>query len=351
MELKEVAERVEKWLKKGEKNFPYKIDFFLTERCNLKCIFCNYPKIGRDRIENELTEDELKKIVNFAGKNGTKIVGILGGEPFCRKDILLKIMKLVKGYGMEGSIVTNGTLIDEEDVKKIVEMEWDLIRFSIDGLEATHDFLRGKKGCFQKILRTIETFRKFKKIYKKSSPSIQINFVLNNRNYQELPAVVELAEKLGCDFVYVLPMLELTEECKPLKIRRDEEEDVRTYLETAAEIANELGIGTNAKDLIFERNVRAENVRENILKKGGIPCFLPWYTMNIDAVGNVTPCCNLSPFPHENLRERSLEEIWFGTYFEKMREAMKTGTLPNECSRCCMPLFDENETLRKLIDV
>ena len=42
--LEETIRRIKKWFKEGKKEEPTKVDIFFTERCNLKCKFCNYSK-------------------------------------------------------------------------------------------------------------------------------------------------------------------------------------------------------------------------------------------------------------------------------------------------------------------
>jgi len=49
------------------------------------------------------------------------------------------------------------------------------------------------------------------------------------------------------NFVYVLPMIELTEEAKNLKIKENEIPEVNKFLEEAKEISKMYGIGTNLK--------------------------------------------------------------------------------------------------------
>jgi MoaA/NifB/PqqE/SkfB family radical SAM enzyme len=354
VEIEKIAERVESWFN-GRPKKPYKIDFFITERCNLNCRFCNFPLVNKIRYERELTREELLDIVDYCGKNDVGIVGILGGEPFIRKNVLLEVMEKIKEYGIAGSIVSNGTLLDKECMMDLVKIEWDLVRFSLDGIEATHDFLRNKSGSFKTLISTIEKLNEVKKKFKTKKPTIEINTVLCNKNYKELPEVIKLASSLSCNHVYILPMIEFTEYSKKLRIMKENLSEVKKYLMEAKEISAKLNLSTNIDEIIDQGLITKSNrmdevvlPKEKINDKNYIPCFLPWYTMNIDAVGNVTPCCNISSLG-ENMRNKSLEEIWFGKKFDEMRRRMLKKNLPEECSRCCLPLTDENRNLREII--
>jgi radical SAM protein with 4Fe4S-binding SPASM domain len=307
--------------------------------------------VDKRRYKQELKKRELIKIVDFCKENEVRIIGILGGEPFCRKDVLIPLMRRIKKYGIDGSIVTNGTLLDENSISEIVKMEWDLIRFSIDGTEKIHDFLRNKKGSFKLIVKAIKKFNEMKRKLKKSKPTLEINFVLFDKNYKELPKVVKLASELNCNFIYVLPMIEFTEFSKKLRIK--DAEKARDFLLKAKDVAGELSVKTNIeqviKDFLMNKAGKMEEIilpSEKLMDKTYIPCFLPWYSMSIDAIGNVMPCCNLSPVG-ENIREKSLKEIWFGKKFNEIRNKMINRNLPSECSRCCVPLVDENRILRE----
>ena len=295
-----------------------------------------------------MKDEKIIEIVEWCGRNDVKLMGILGGEPFCRKELCLNVMEKIKEYEMEGSITTNGTLLDEEDIRRIVEMQWDLMRFSVDGLEKTHDFLRGKKGCFRTVYEVMRNMKEVKEELGSCKPSMEINMVLCRSNYKEVKDVVKLASDTGCEAVLILPMIELTEECKALKIEKNEQ--VIHELKEASDLAKRFGIRTNI-DYVVETQAVYEDDKSKIIKEeseGKIPCFLPWYSMNIDAVGNVTPCCNMQPIG-DNVKEKCLEDIWFGEKFDRIRDNMGEGKLPKECARCCLPLMEENNILRRMV--
>jgi MoaA/NifB/PqqE/SkfB family radical SAM enzyme len=257
-------------------------------------------------------------------------------------------MEKVKKNGISGSIVTNGSLLEEKDVERIVRMEWDLIRFSIDGLKDTHDFLRGVKGSFEKALNVIKTFYKIKKKLRSNFPTVEVNFVLTNRNYKELAKLIEILSPYEVNFVYVLPMIELTEEAKNLKIVKDEIPEVNRFLEEAREKSKEFGVENNLEEIIEKNLYIYSNKMERVIleEKGKLPaCFLPWYTININSDGSVTPCAQWPKQDGIKLNGKSLRKIWFED-FEKMRKTIWQN-LPFWCSRCCVPLVDENKAIRE----
>ena len=346
----ETAKRIKRWIKYGEAQEPTKVDVFLTERCNLRCQFCNYASTPMGAAEHEMSDKKIMEIIEEICAMNIKIFGVLGGEPFLRKHILLEAMEKIKKHGISGSMVTNGTLINKKDVERIVKMEWDLIRFSIDGLKDTHDRLRGVKGCFDKVMSTIACFHETKRKLNSNFPTVEVNFVLTRENYKELVDLIPILANYGVKFVYVLPMIELTERSKELKITKDELPEVEEWLSMALDKGEMWNIRTNIKRIIHEKLVTRSNKMESVIlsKKRKVPCFLPWYTINITADGIATPCAQWPVSDGIRLDNMSLREAWFHG-FEMMRNRIKTRRLPEWCSRCCIPLVDENREIENIV--
>jgi len=347
MHIEEISKRIVKMLK-GKKQDPVKVDIFFTEACNLKCKFCNYSKTSLSILKKEMKDEKILKLIDEICDLKVRIFGVLGGEPFMRKKVLLESMERIKKSGIAGSLVTNGTLISTKDVERIVKMEWDLIRFSIDGLEKIHDYLRGKEGTFRRVLQTLKKFYEFKKKLKTNFPTLEINFVLTNKNYKDLVNLLKKVSKFKIHFVYVLPMIELTPESKKLKINNPEK--VNRWLEKAKIESDKLGIKTNLDEIIKKNLYLYSNQMEKIIieKNSRLPaCFLAWYTINITSDGIATPCAQ---WPKEGgvPIKKPLKEIWFND-FENFRKKMRKN-LFEWCSRCCVPLVDENKEIKRMVE-
>jgi GTP 3',8-cyclase len=81
----------------------------ITDRCNLKCIYCMPEKNLKhfDRFEI-LTADEIIRIVRIAFKHGVRKVRLTGGEPLLRDDIIPLISGIKRSGILDLSITTNG---------------------------------------------------------------------------------------------------------------------------------------------------------------------------------------------------------------------------------------------------
>ena len=83
-----------------------------------------------------------------------------------------EIVQLAQKYGFYVNMTTNGTLV-EKYWEKIVESAIDSLSFSIDGLEETHDKIRGQKGAF------VKTFKALKRIIEETNIDTSVYFVAN----------------------------------------------------------------------------------------------------------------------------------------------------------------------------
>lgn len=98
---------------------PKKINYLrlsITDRCNLRCIYCTpnckYRFIPNDEMMNF---EELAEAVNILSQKGIEFVRITGGEPLIRRnaEVLIKILRKNSAI-KEISMTTNGILLREK---------------------------------------------------------------------------------------------------------------------------------------------------------------------------------------------------------------------------------------------
>ncbi|MEM2905457.1 MAG: GTP 3',8-cyclase MoaA [Candidatus Bathyarchaeia archaeon] len=85
----------------------------LTERCNLRCVYCD--KEGLDNAEDEMSLEEVVKLADVGSRLGMSKVKLTGGEPLLRTDIVEVVRRTASlPYVSEVSMVTNGTLLADK---------------------------------------------------------------------------------------------------------------------------------------------------------------------------------------------------------------------------------------------
>jgi radical SAM protein with 4Fe4S-binding SPASM domain len=91
----------------------------VTMKCNKSCEFC-FNKLSDQNNSNDLSTNQIKSLINKIHEAGVKTVRFTGGEPLLRKD-LFELMQYAHSKGLNVWMNTNGTLITNENAKKINE--------------------------------------------------------------------------------------------------------------------------------------------------------------------------------------------------------------------------------------
>jgi MoaA/NifB/PqqE/SkfB family radical SAM enzyme len=243
----EKIRKLSQW-SKGNKIAPLLLDINPTDKCNLKCLSCwqRLEKFKKIDSSHEVIENKLISVVKEAldfDVNEFEITG--GGEPMMRKDVTLKIMKLIKECEKIGNITTNGTLFDEETIRFLVRMEWDRITLSLDGANSgINDYLRGS-GSYEKIIHNIKLLNKLKKSFKTKKPTLKFNVVVNRKNYDKLDEIVKLGQLLNCKIINFEPLTVHSSIGKKLSLRKKEMKQLKNSVSNIVRLAHNLEIVTN----------------------------------------------------------------------------------------------------------
>ncbi len=166
--------------------------FFVTNKCNSRCRTCFYWK-NLNTGQQELSIDEIKKISKNIGPLRTLLIS--GGEPFLRTDLI----DICKTFYLQNktnniSIPTNSLLKERvlEFTNKILSECPNLvlsINLSLDGLEETHDYMRGIPGNFKKVMDLEQSLRPFKKKYP-NRLRVNTSTVVSDYNFKEMRALL-----------------------------------------------------------------------------------------------------------------------------------------------------------------
>jgi len=353
----ERIKRIIEW-SKGNLLPPCNIDFLLTSKCNLKCRFCRFGTEKRKiDYSRDLTHQEILRVVNEGLNLGIKEWFIEGGEPLYYSDVFLQIMEMIKKYDTFGNVNTNGTLFNDNIIKKVLETGWDEVTFSIDSANPKiHDELRGVPGTFEKAVTAIKKIQKMKKLLQKNEPKINIHSVITNKNYNSLDEIIKLAHKLKVKDVLFTHLFKMNKHFNELSLKKKHINGFEINVKKAYELSLKYHMNTNLKDYI--KTIRVKDLgkmdillkarsRESNNKILSIPCFEPWYQIIILNDGKVGYCGRYSGnAKSENVRSKKLKDIWYGKNFEKIRRKIIMGKLPKFCRVCPTSRILRNENLR-----
>lgn len=271
-----------------------KLDLNITNRCNFRCCHCAFDS-GLCRMK-EMSVSKLEEILTDTKQLGGKRIDITGGEPTLRKD-LHEIIIIAKGMEYKIELVTNGSLLEKEDLQHLKSIGLDAIAVSLDGISP---------AVYNRIRKMDE------KIFSKAKGTIQdaiaagfpvkVNTIACEENLHEITKISEWCIDAGAiehGLYYYTPvgrgarsMLNAIEPIKWLDFIREELPEIDSRIKLTLEVPLiESGSPLQGTDCILEEDA---------------------YHLQILPDGNVYPCAILASYGKAagNLNDVSVREIW-----------------------------------------
>ena len=355
MVSEEEVERIKEW-QNGKSPGPYSLEIHPTSNCNLNCIMCgSYNK----ETEYISLSHWLRALKSASRMNVREVAVCGGGEPLFYQGGLQKIIEVIKDEGMEGSLTTNGTLLQEDQIRKLVEIGWEQIIFSIDAPKASvHDEIRGREGTFAKILDNVKKINLWKDKLNKKNPRLDINMVLMNKNYQMIGEMIKFAADLNFSVISFQVLLQppIPDWSGDLSLGEEDKQHLRENLGRYIELADEYGVETNLSELkdtsLIDKPDKMFECLEEDKKEGkkSLYCCEPWTSMIIRPDGRVGPCPQILERSDKNIQDHPLEELWRGEFFGNVREEISRGNLSEYCENCCSPKIIQNLRLKRKLN-
>ncbi|MCK4364475.1 MAG: radical SAM protein [Thermoplasmatales archaeon] len=301
---------------------PYSTVIELTLECNMNCMHCG-SSAGKTR-DYELSFDEMKKLFQDLSELGCGLVTCMGGEPFLRKD-WYEIMKAIKDYGMNFTVMSNGYNINDEIVKKIKPLQPYAVTVSIDGATAeTHDKIRGVKGSFDRCMNALKLLRTadiptsvittVHKLNFKEIPDMK-NFILN----RNIAWQIQIADPIGRF---------------PKKFHLTEKEfySLALFIATSRKKYGIEKLPVMGAHCIGYHSKVLPNVMLSPRWEG---CQAGMSVLGIQSNGNVIGCLSLPDnFVQGNILEKSIKEIWNDSSFCAFNRNFSKEQLKGNCIDC-----------------
>lgn len=283
------------------KRVPLYVGLFITERCNLKCIYC-FPD-SPNRVVKDLEKQAIFDMVDELYSMGTRYITLLGGEPMIRKDFG-EIVDYITGKGIMTECGTNGYFTKNwiPYLKKLY-----LVCHSIDGDEESHNMNRGK-GSYAKIVESLT-------LCKENGIPVQMRAVFNKNNVHSLAYLLNLSRKFGTslalaeqavvktkDREYAMTNEEIREfwiKVKGFKKQGYHIDKSFTLLDKIINYPTDIPY-----DKIFDKG-------EHVPYKGDFPkCNLSRGYCFLDVDGNMYPCATLFGKFGKNVFKAGMKEAW-----------------------------------------
>jgi MoaA/NifB/PqqE/SkfB family radical SAM enzyme len=363
---------------------PLLLHLEITSRCNLRCAKCGHatdpidsPRIQPRNLPYGVIEtfDEY-----FAAAVRVHTFGY--GEMFLYNK-LKQLVQRLKHYGCTVDGISNGVLVDKEEVDWLVDYGYDEITFSIDGVKPeTMQRLRGVD--VEKIWNMLGYLKQRKQETGKKNPRVIVNFVAQSDNYQELPDLVRKLIDYDIYFMGVNPLMPDETIDRPGKyaalyrefsLANAPREDVERVLNETRELAApKFGFWAYIDlDSLYASRYGAHRAsgKDGLLQilpdqhldrvqQGDklLPyyCSYPWTSMYVHADSGARVCCYMDGSLGKVTDAESMQKVWTEGPIVEIRDAISKGEVHRFCQYCVglgryQHSYQELDEMKRLLGV
>lgn len=291
---------------------PQAIHIELTNQCNLRCRMCYNSYV--DRPISELNDCTILNIVEKAKLRRVHLQGI--GEPLLHPNVI-NIVRSLTVSGCYVTLTTNGILLDEKKLNKLINAGLKKVIVSFDSSNSTtFEYIRGKApfNCIKNNVKML-----IQKYY--NTIGVEINIVFFPEFIEDLRQTLYFLLNLG--------------DPKAITIIHQQYSSYKHLMPSVKRISAEQ-IEYIFRDLVYEYKKR--KILFDIIAPSTTPdikrCSWPWNAPFLLADGTVTPCCCLLDIKLGNVLESSLLSLWNNRAYQNIRSMMEGNTIPAMCKGC-----------------
>jgi len=170
---------------------PFFLAHAITYACNSRCRTCTYWQMS-SRKKEDLSTKAVFRLLDEAYDFGIRGYYLFGGEPTVREDIG-RVVDYAKKKGFLTTMNTNASLLaaKAESLKNI-----DFIFVSLDYFNRYHDFIRGRSGSFDEVIKGIERIKKV------GNTKVVLVTTISTLNFDAIEPMAKLAQDLNVGISY-----------------------------------------------------------------------------------------------------------------------------------------------------
>jgi MoaA/NifB/PqqE/SkfB family radical SAM enzyme len=313
------------------------VTLYLSERCNSRCITCDYWRHG----VADMGVDAVRRLLPDLARLHTEVALISGGEPLLNPD-WPQIAELLRSRGLKLWLLSSGLSLAKHALR--AARLFDAVTVSLDGTDAaTYEAIRGL-DAFDKVCEGIRAVAQ-------TETPVSVRVTLQRANYRQLPQFVARARALGAQQVSFLAV----DVANPHAFAREDDftRDLALQPPDLPVLAGILDDLEREHASEFRSGLIADSPRKlrrihqyfsavcGVAPYPAVRCNVFEYSAVIGATGRVSPCFFISGPPGAIWRD-DLESVLNGVSMSALRESIRAGDRP-ECARCVCSLWRDPE--------
>lgn len=276
----------------------------ITLRCDLACTHCG-SRAGRARPD-ELTTEQCFDLIRQMAEMGVKEVTVIGGEAYLRDD-WTDIIAEVRRRGMDCTMTSGGRAITKERARAAKQAGLMSVSISLDGLEESHDQLRGVSGSFKAAIASIQNLRE-------AGIPVSVNTQINKLSYRHLPQLLELMIENRAHAWQLQMTVPMGRAADDPDIMLQPYDLLEVYPQVAALLprAKEGGVRVFPGNNLGYFGPYEHLLRAHMPRGHGGSCGAGRGTLGIEADGTIKGCPSLQTedWAGGNILQHSLQDIW-----------------------------------------
>jgi MoaA/NifB/PqqE/SkfB family radical SAM enzyme len=298
---------------------PLLLAYFVTYRCNLKCLYCDYSHSYQPKVDTELSTHKAMELLKII-RAGVPSIAFSGGEPLVREDIELLVNRAKRLSFKPISLFTNGLFLPQYEA---LLHDIDFLQISLDTLDEDKQdrfFNNGRKGLTRELKEIITFYASQQQRY---HFRINLNAVLTPDNLKDIIDLYEFAENIEVRLT-VCPQLQENGQFIPSLFRNTDYQSLINQL------------------IQFKRKNRTImdtfDFLAHIRDFSSFTCY-PYLTPRVYPNGDLAGPCPVIDQKRYNLLEIG---SWEKAYQKMIRDFGKNYSCPQSCF---LPCYLETSTL------
>lgn len=259
-----------------------------TSHCNLKCKMCYHAVNSKKRVVNNISLEKIEELARQCKELKIPSIEIGSGAECTLHPNIKELLKILKtANAMDYILITNGTLLNEELMNLIIDLQIERFQISIDAATAeTYKKIRG--GDYNKLESNINKFIELKNKRGSKLPILRLSFVKQKENIHEINDFLD-KWKHKADIV-------------------------------------------DFQDYITHDNV--DNLQD--IDVNYFICPHPFHSMGMLNNGDLVPCCTFfaKHLVLGNIKDMTIEEAWNCDKMKALRESFFNGKVNKVCKNC-----------------